>query len=98
MTAQATSGTWEYFFQNKDRPQAGAEIPQYVIKDLNSVICSAELDQEVLKKTSPEAQALSEKNLKEYRTFALETLKTLKSPFELVTKENFACYEGILGD
>lgn len=90
-TAPATAKTWTNFFGKEGRPENPKDVPEYMISKLNDLICG-DLEKEVLKKSSPEAQAKAMENLLKYRKSAFDLIQQDPSPWNIVNTENFSCY------
>lgn len=92
-SAPLTAHTWTHFFGKEGRPQNGDEVPQYILSKLNEYICGESLEKEVATKSTGEARAKTEQNLRDYQKAAFALLKSVPAPWSLVNSSNFKCYK-----
>jgi len=92
-SAENTATSWTTFFGKLDRPNKEniSEVPTYVIKRINNILCSEDYAKDIQAKISIDARYKATKNLSDFRKESANVLSKFTKPQTILTKENFPC-------
>lgn len=90
-SAPFTADQWTNFFGKLDRPQAQADVPDYMAAKIDAIICDPSLAGTIAEKATPAAKEKTAANIKTFQEQASKKLLGFNGLWEVFNKKNITC-------